>query len=198
MGYVAALKAYDSAFDEFFTRLSAEGIDQTNTLFVFTADEGDHFTGGAPTPADCDGITTACTYAAIGEVDVNLTGLLNDLDAGITTTFKAHSDSAPNIYITGNPADSDPTTRDFDRAVAALQVTNPISGNTENLANYLADQTEMQLLHMLTADTARDPTLTIFAKPDYYVYAGWNGLHRRLSLRARGGRLCVESRRRCS
>jgi hypothetical protein len=171
-GYVAQLKAYDSAFDKFFTRLSADGIDQTNTLFVFTADEGDHFAGGPPTPADCDGITTACTYATIGEVDTNLTGYLNGLDAGVTTAFKLHSDSAPVVYITGNPADSAQSTRDFDRAVATLQVTNSITGNTENLTNYLADQTELALLHMITADTARDPTLVVFAKPDYYVYAG--------------------------
>jgi hypothetical protein len=170
-GYVAQLKAYDSAFDKFFKRLSAEGIDQTNTLFVFTSDEGDHFAGGAGAPAGCDGINTPCTYATIGEVDVNLTAELNALDAGITTHFKTHSDSAPVIYITGNPAGSDQTTRDFDRGVAGLQITNPISGNTENLTNYLADQPELQLLHLITADPARDPTLIVFAKPDYYVFA---------------------------
>jgi hypothetical protein len=169
-GYVAQLKAYDKAFDTFFTRLASDGIDATNTLFVFTSDEGDHFAGGAPAPANCDGINTACTYATIGEVDVNLAGVLND--AGITTAFDVHADSAPNVYIVGNPANADASTRAFDRAVATLQVTNPISGNTENLTNYLADQTEMQLLHLLTADTARDPTLTVFAKPDYYVYVG--------------------------
>src|SRR5207248_10154948 len=45
-GYVAALKAYDDAFAKFFTRLANDGINQSNTLFVFTADEGDHFVGG--------------------------------------------------------------------------------------------------------------------------------------------------------
>jgi hypothetical protein len=169
-GYVAALKSYDNAFDKFFKRLSAEGIDQSNTLFVVTSDENDHFVGGAPSPSDCDGINTACTYSAIGEVDVNLNGLLND--AGITTAFKVHSDSAPNVYITGNPADSAQTTRDFDRALAAIQVTNPITGNTEFLNNFLVDQTEMSLLHMITADPARDATVTMFAKPDYFVFAG--------------------------
>jgi arylsulfatase A-like enzyme len=42
---VAQLKAYDEAFGEFFVRLKADGIDQNNTLFIFTADEGDHFAG---------------------------------------------------------------------------------------------------------------------------------------------------------
>src|SRR5258706_9177780 len=37
-GYVAALKAYDDAFNKFFTRLAADGITHDNTLFIFTAD----------------------------------------------------------------------------------------------------------------------------------------------------------------
>src|SRR5207245_8204627 len=53
-GYVAALQAYDDAFNEFFTRLADDGINANNTLFIFTADEGDHFVGGAPSPANCD------------------------------------------------------------------------------------------------------------------------------------------------
>ena len=31
-GYVAALKSYDTAFGQFFTRLSKDGIDKSNTL----------------------------------------------------------------------------------------------------------------------------------------------------------------------
>src|SRR5207302_8310322 len=59
-GYVAALKSYDNAFATFFTRLANDGINQSNTLFVFTADEGDHFVG--VTATGCDGVTTPCTY----------------------------------------------------------------------------------------------------------------------------------------
>ncbi len=51
-------------------------------------------------------------------------------------------------------------------------MTNPYSGTTEPLANYLADRVEMKLLHMVTADAARTPTFTIFAKPDYFLAAG--------------------------
>src|SRR6516165_7194706 len=36
-GYVAALKPYDDAFGKFFTRLAKDGINSSNTLFVFTA-----------------------------------------------------------------------------------------------------------------------------------------------------------------
>ncbi|MFD0328472.1 hypothetical protein ACFQZC_10085 [Streptacidiphilus monticola] len=49
-GYVAQLKSYDDAFGAFFNRLAGDGITTANTLFVVTADENDHFVGGAPTP----------------------------------------------------------------------------------------------------------------------------------------------------
>jgi len=73
-GYVAALKSYDQAFGKFFARLAMAGIDKSNTLFVITADEGDHFVGGPPSPANCDGVTIPCTYSQIGELNANLTG----------------------------------------------------------------------------------------------------------------------------
>ena len=55
-----ALKAYDDAFHKFFDRLAADGIDRSNTLFVFTADENDHFAGQQA--QNCDGIPTPCVY----------------------------------------------------------------------------------------------------------------------------------------
>ncbi|HEV8016139.1 MAG TPA: alkaline phosphatase family protein [Stellaceae bacterium] len=61
-GYVAQLQQYDTSFGKFFARLQADGITPANTLFVFTADEGDHYAGAGPTNAPCDGVTTACTY----------------------------------------------------------------------------------------------------------------------------------------
>lgn len=170
-GYVAALKAYDTAFGKFFARLAQDGINQSNTLFVFTADENDHFVGGAPSPANCDGVTTPCTYSQIGEINANLTGLLATQE-NITTPFTVHSDSAPNIYITGNPARTDAVTRTFEQGAAALKVTNPITSQSEALINYMADPVEMKLLHMVTADPARTPTVTFFANPNYYVTTG--------------------------
>lgn len=171
-GYVQALAAYNDAFGKFFTRLASDGINSSNTLFVFTADEGDHFVGGAPSPANCDGITIPCTYSQIGEVNANLTGLLAT-EQNITTPFKVHSDAAPNIYITGNPArDNETVTRPFDRALAKLTAVNPITGNTDTVSNYLADSVEMKLLHMVTADPLRTPTLTMFANPDYFLGTG--------------------------
>ena len=170
-GYVAALKSYDQAFGKFFNRLANDGINKSNTLFVFTADEGDHFVGSAPSPANCDGVTVPCTYSQIGEVNANLTGLLAT-EQNVTTPFAVHSDAAPNIYITGNPARTASVTRTFGQALGKLTATNPITNATGKITNYLADSVEMKLLHMVTADPARTPTLTMFADPNYFLYAG--------------------------
>ena len=170
-GYVAALKSYDNAFGAFFKRLNSDGINQSNTLFVFTADEGDHFVGGPPSPANCNGVEVPCSYSQIGEVNANLAGLLAT-EQGVTTPFKVHSDSAPTIYITGNPARTAPVTRTFEHGVAALTAVNPITGKTDTITNYLADPVEMRLLHMVTADPARTPTFTLFADPNYFLFAG--------------------------
>jgi hypothetical protein len=170
-GYVAALAAYDDAFNKFFTRLANDGITQSNTLFVFTADEGDHFVGGSPSPAGCDGVTTACTYSKIGEINTNMAGLLAT-EQGITTPFTVHSDDAPTVYITGNPARTDPVARTFERATGQLTAVNPYTNKTDNLTQFLADPVEMKILHMVTADPARTPTFTMFADPNYFLFAG--------------------------
>jgi len=171
-GYVQQLKDYDAAFAKFFDRLAADGITTGNTLFVITADEGDRFVGDVPSPAGCDGVTTPCTYNRVGEINGNMAGLLaTSIQPGITTPFKVHSDDAPTVYITGNPDRSAPVTRAFGRALGKLTAVSPYSGNTDTLTQFLADPVEMKLLHMVTADPARTPTLTWFANPDYFFVA---------------------------
>jgi hypothetical protein len=59
-GYVAALKSYDDAFGTFIDRLASDGINKSNTLFVVTADENDHYAGQQA--QNCDGVNTPCTY----------------------------------------------------------------------------------------------------------------------------------------
>lgn len=71
-GFVTQLTAFNKAFGQFFARLTADGITKDNTLFVVTGDENDHFVGGPPSPPNCDGVTTPCTYALKGEIDANL------------------------------------------------------------------------------------------------------------------------------
>src|SRR5215469_14426178 len=158
-GYVAQLKSYDKAFGLFFARLAKDGINKSNTLFVFTADEGDHFVGGPASPAGCDGVNIPCTYSQIGEIDANMTGLLAT-QQGITTPFDIHFDSAPVVYITGNPARTDTMTRAFERATGQLTAKNIYTGNTDQLTQFMADPVELQLLHMITADPTRTPTFT--------------------------------------
>jgi hypothetical protein len=170
-GYVAALKSYDDAFAAFFRRLAADGINSSNTVFSFTADEGDHFVGVQQT--GCDGVTAPCVYGPnqVGEVNTNMAGLLATEQA-VTTKFSVHSDDAPTVYITGNPAHNDPITRTFERATGQLTAVNPYTGVTQNLTRAMADPAEMNLLHMVTADPARTPTFTWFANPDYFLFAG--------------------------
>jgi len=176
--YVQQLRNYDTAFGQFFQRLAADGINKSNTLFVFTNEEGDHFAGSAPTNPGCDGVNVPCTYPLtpegnrfIGEINGNLAGLLAT-QQGITTPFTVHSDMAPTIYLTGNPARTAPVTRTFGRAVGALTAVNPYTGNTDHITAALADPVGMKALHMITADPQRTPTLTMFALPDYFLFAG--------------------------
>ncbi|HWZ84010.1 MAG TPA: hypothetical protein VNW47_15375 [Terriglobales bacterium] len=170
-GFVAALAAYDDAFNKFFTRLGNEGIDRSNTLFIVTADENDHFVGGAASPDGCDGSNVPCTYAQIGEISTNLAGLLAT-EQSVKTPFTVHSDDAPAIYITNNPSRKDSTTRFFERAVGNLTALNPITGNTDPLTVFMADPVELKLLHMVTADPARTPTFILFGDSNYFMFAG--------------------------
>ena len=169
--YVAQLKAYDHAFDLFFKRLAADGIDKSNTLIVFTVEEGDHFAGSKPTPADCDGVTIPCTYSLVGEVNDNLQGLMQGV-FGITTPFTVHADMAPTVYITGNPARDAAVTRTFGRALGQLTAPNAYKNDpAEHVTAALADPVGMKALHMVTADPQRTPTLVMFAQPDHFLFA---------------------------
>ncbi len=183
-GYVAQLKAYDDAFAAFFQRLASDGINKSNTMFVFTVDEGDHFVGGTPTPSGCDGVTTPCDWTGqVGEINANIDTLVADqfptlatqfLGAGAPNAFTVHGDDAPTFYLAqkgaGQLAQDDPANRDFERQIANLTAVNPYTGNTDNLMVAMADQAEMKLLHMYTAgDPNRDPNFAFFGDPNYFL-----------------------------
>lgn len=183
-GYVAQLKAYDDAFAAFFTRLAADGIDKSNTLFVFTVDEGDHFVGGTPTPANCDGVNVPCDWTnQVGELNANIDTLISHqfpalaakfLGTGAPNTFTVHGDDAPPFYLAkvgaGALGQTDPDTRLFERTVAGLTAVNSYTGMTEPLLVKMADQAGMKALHMFTTgDPARNPTFTFFADADYFL-----------------------------
>jgi hypothetical protein len=166
-GYEARLKDYDNAFGAFFSDLAKNGITPKNTLFQFTADENDQFAGGQGIPAGCDGVHLTCTYDQIGEVSVNLGPLMQQ--AGETAPYSIHFDSAPFVYLNGQPAPSGTAVRDFERRMAGLVVHDPVNNQDETLINYLADPAEMKLLHMVTADPSRTPSFVAFGKPFYYI-----------------------------
>jgi hypothetical protein len=175
--YVAQLKAYDNAFAAFFDRLKADGIDQSNTLFMVTVDEGDFYAGGVGVPqpdgslgythANCSWTTTpACPSNQIGEVNLNITA---KLPAG-TPTFTVHRDSAPTFYVNGNPGRTDPALRKMERDVAGVQAINPyVSSSPTDVFVQMADTVEEKTLHMLNSDSARNPNFTAFGEPAYFI-----------------------------
>jgi hypothetical protein len=177
--YIAQAQYYNQAFGLFFQRLAADGITPQNTLFELSSDEGDHEAGAnvgrsiQPTPANCDGVNTPCTYPAgsFGELAGNLTGLLAT-EKGNTTPFSLESDTAPEFYVTGNPGPTDPTVRTLERDVGGLTAFNPYTNARQDITNYLADPTEEAILHMVNADPARTPTFAMFARPDYFLTPG--------------------------
>ncbi|HEX8917874.1 MAG TPA: hypothetical protein VF898_05200, partial [Chloroflexota bacterium] len=198
--YEQQLKSYDNAFASFFSRLQNDGITPANTLFVFTSDENDHYTGGAPNNPGCSGASidntqnppvvtpgNYCTYTKspfnpntppgppFGEVAAGLGGLLAQQQGLTNYTYTVGNDTAPAIYLNGQPSSTDPSVRTFERATGALKVTNPLTSITEPLAQYMADSLEMNILHMVTADPSRTPTFTLFARPDYYVTGTCSG-----------------------
>jgi hypothetical protein len=174
-GYVAQLKAYDDAFGKFFARLAKDGINRNNTLFTFTADENDHFVGGPGSPAGCDGVNVPCTYAKIGELNASLDTLWAQVPPFSTPggpaqpSVQVHSDSAPTVYVDGNPGQTDPGVRGLEQASKHIEAVSPITGETDRITNFLAGAAAMRNLHMLTGDPRRNPTFTLFANPDYFL-----------------------------
>ena len=179
--YVAQLKAYDDAFAAFFQRLKNDGIDQSNTLFMVTVDEGDQFAGGIGIPqsdgtlgyshTNCSWTTTpACPSNQIGEVNLNLRTKLGN------STFQVHSDSAPTVYVNGQPPRTDPTLRNLERSFAGLNAIDPyVSSTPAAVFQKFADPVEQQTLHMQNTDPARTPSFTAFADPNYFLTAANTG-----------------------
>jgi hypothetical protein len=191
--YVKQLADYNRAFGQFFDRLKKDGIDETNTLFVFTPDEGDHNVAGRPSPADCDGAKVTnggnkvvpdlpCRYGTngVGEIDLDLDAKV--AAAGDSTPFAFHFDDAATVFVPGQPADSDTSVRQLERTMASLSAVNPHTGVSESLLGTglgpelqgaMVDSAGQKLLHMnSSADPARAPTFTFFGNPDFFFASG--------------------------
>src|SRR5438094_1218675 len=181
--YKAQLKAYDDAFAAFFARLAAHGINKNHTLFVVTADEGDHYAGGVGIPqpdgslgyshTNCSWTTTpACPSNQIGEVNLNIKPKL----PATTPSFVVHSDSAPTFYVNGQPARTDPTLRKMERDVGGLNAIDPyVSSSPAPVFVRMADPVGEKALHMVNTDPARTPSFTAFGNPDYFITASGSG-----------------------
>jgi len=176
--YKQQLSAYNDAFGVFFNRLKSDGIDKSNTLFIVTVDEGDHFAGVQATP-DANGVATyshdtcpqpdlttvtPCAANQMGEVDAKLKSLL---PAG-EPTFDYHFDDAPTIYVNGQPERTNPALRQLERDTWSTKAPNPYQNAVEPIAQRLADTVEENTLHMVNSDPKRTPSFTMFADPDFF------------------------------
>src|SRR3989475_1206403 len=177
--YVAALHSYDQAFGAFFARLAADGINKSNTLFVFTSDENDHFAGGSSTNGtwshtycNISGGAT-CPANQIGEVEQNIKALVPAAD--LPPAFDIHFDSAPTVYVAGQPARTGAGLRKFERDLAVATSVDPyVSSSPSPVMLYMADPVGQRALHMTNADPRRTPSFTYFANPDYFLTTGNN------------------------
>jgi hypothetical protein len=175
--HLQQLKAYDTAFDNFFQNLQQHGIDRSNTLFVITVDEGDHFAGGIGTPQpDADNLIydhrtcsdlTKCPTNQIGEIDTNIKSLTT------AQNYDIHFDDAPAFYVNGMPGPTDPNVRSLEQQVGGLTSLDPyVRQNgvpqTVKLTDSLADPVELKALHMINTDPARTPTFVMFGNPDFF------------------------------
>jgi hypothetical protein len=115
-------------------------------------------------------VSITCSYGKVGEVDGNLTGML--AAKGVTTPFDVEADSAPIIYVHGQPARTAAPVRTMEQAAAGLTADDLAAGRTVKLTNYLADPVEMNLLHMVTGDPKRTGTFALFANPDFWLSSG--------------------------
>jgi hypothetical protein len=190
-GDEAQLREYNAAFEAFFKRLAAHGIDKSNTVFLVTVDEGDHYAGGPALNPGCNGTAVTCQYDTEeaggakyetsgfkrneGEIDLNLPSLL-EADFGIKTKFGFDDDDAPAIIVPNQtspkgprPGQDEATVRALERAIGAAKAFDPINASETPVTVNLADETEEQILHMVNADPNRTPTFTLFGNPDFYI-----------------------------
>ncbi len=62
--------------------------------------------------------------------------------------------------------------RSLEQATARLTGDDLASGQTQRLTGYLADPVEMKILHMVTGDPKRTPTLVLFGNDNFWLSSG--------------------------
>jgi hypothetical protein len=178
--YKQQLADYDAAFATFFQQLAGIGIDKSNTLFVVTVDEGDHYAGAPGTPQSDGSLAyahdpctdlTKCPANQIGEVNGNIKGLLPAGEPG----FDIHFDSAPTFYVNGDPnrpngpGANDSSVRKLERDLLSTTAVDPYAGGQAvPIVEQMADKSTQKALHMVNADPKRTPTFTMFGNADFF------------------------------
>ena len=181
--YYQTTASYNQAFATFLKRLADDGITPQNTLFVFGADEGDHFSGanlGRAEAPSCTGtpLTTPstsstpyiCSYASgqLGELSASVHGLLQ-YEENDTTPF-ANEPQGNSVYVEGNQPAT--VVRQLERDFGNITVNDPFDGQVEPAIKWMADPAVEELLHFGNADPARVPSFTAFPIPDVYFTDG--------------------------
>ena len=148
-----------------------DGITKKNTLFVFNVEEGDHFAGAIPTPAGCDGVTVAVPLQPGGRGQRQPAGPAQD-PAGdhdaVHDPLRHGADAVP---------ERQPGAHVRRRRVRSAGESAPCGRRTRTPASTRTSprrsptRWRMKTLHMVTADPQRTPTLTMFALPDYFLFA---------------------------
>ena len=160
----------------FFQRLKNDGIDKSNTLFVVTVDEGDHFAGGTGTPAadgsltyahtPCAPALTTCPSNQIGEITTNLKAFAAGGQPDVRPALRRRTDD-----LRATASRRAPTRRSASSSVTLGSATavDPYKGGaTVPLTQRLADTVEENTLHMVNADPKRTPTFTLFGDADFF------------------------------
>jgi hypothetical protein len=62
--------------------------------------------------------------------------------------------------------------RKLEQDIAGLTYTSPLTGRGTTLTHFLADPVEEKILHYVSADPARVPTMTMFAGESEFVFGG--------------------------
>ena len=155
-----------------------DGITKRNTLFVVTADENDHFAGGSSDERHAEphvlrnvDAGQQCPANQIGEVNANLSALIPSGQPN----FSVHNDSAPTVYVNGDPARTDATLRQLERDVAAAKAIGPVhleQRRDPRRAVPGGQGRREDAAACVTADPQRTPSFTLFGNPDYFLTAG--------------------------
>ena len=158
------------------------GSHRSNTLFVFAADEGDHFAGAnvgravdpptcTGTPAHARATPAATRRARSATVRSSIHGLLAVRAQQHHPVLQRAAGQLGVHQRQPRPAPVDAAARARLRE-ASRPTTRTTATAPRTIAQYEADRPVEQLLHFVNADPNRTPSFTVFPKPDFFFTIG--------------------------